>query len=48
MRRPVLLFYAARMNSATRSPIISAGVLVLADTIRGITELSATRRPWTP
>jgi hypothetical protein len=39
--------YAARMNSATRSPIIMVGILVLALTIDGMTDASATRRPST-
>jgi hypothetical protein len=39
---------SARMNSATRSPIMMVGILVLALGARGITEASATRNPVTP
>jgi hypothetical protein len=38
----------ARMKSATRSAIISVGMLVLALGTRGITDASATRSPATP
>ena len=38
----------ARTRSAARSPMIMAAVFVLAETIDGITDASATRSPRTP
>src|SRR5439155_13251052 len=38
----------ARTRSAARSPMIIAAVFVFAETIDGITDASATRRPRTP